>query len=771
MNYCSPKPLKVITRSCPTFDCESCLVLRPECDRLINLPCCAKTRPSSRWQCTAFARSFEGLYGNHTISTIPVGEADGPAVFKIAAVWDSDAPVITPHHPISFQMLKLLAIGFCSLLGIQALPTIRDTSAAHNCTSQTDDGPLFVDGTCTDPLYSEPIIDSEDDYSIDDFGIHAVHCHFASDSTAINFTIHLPTPDRFENRFFQLVYPIPVLIIETEELVQFGADSGGYILSVSSLIGYRHEAAAAKFSRQVAAAYYKIDPESINGYIFGGSGGSYQTLGALENTFGVWQGAVPYIQAIPTSNPLAGTSAAFGVLVLGDQQSDVIDALQPGGSDIYASLSGMQIQVYDEMISLGFPPRGYESLNYTFASAGAIGAARAISVVDPTYVDDFWSMDGYLGTEQSDLGDFFRSRRQMGDLDIKDQRYNGSQLLSLTTSAVGPDISSLGSFFSILDGNGTSLSEIIGMLDQPNASFVVTSPIDFVVPEGAKLQYDNSWFLAAHPYHRHQIPRRPDYYPWYQYRAADGAFRYPQRAVEIGPLTSRAVSGGGSQTGKILFPTIMVQSLLDVNAVPWNADWYRKQIVKELGTDQDLFRIYYNDNSDHFPGPDTNNGFAPYIINYNKLLYQALRDVADWAEKGIEPPRNTQYEVKNSQINIPCKASERGGIQPVVHLYANYDERRVEVILNESVPFRAVAEVPTIEGCVVEISWDYEGVGNWEMVVVDKAERYKEVYGSHTYARPGTYFPAIRVGSSRECLLEERYVVPQNLDRVRVIVT
>ena len=111
------------------------------------------------------------------------------------------------------------------------------------------------------PVVSAPIIHFEEDYSIDDFAIHAVHGHF--EPASVNFTIHLPTPTRFQNRFFQFVYPIPFLIIETEELVQFGADCGGYILSVSSLIGYRHETAAAKFSRQVAADYYNIKSESI----------------------------------------------------------------------------------------------------------------------------------------------------------------------------------------------------------------------------------------------------------------------------------------------------------------------------------------------------------------------------------------------------------------------------------------------------------------------------------------------------------------------------
>jgi len=664
-------------------------------------------------------------------------------------------------------MLKQLVIGLFGLSGIQALPaTLSPLPEVYNCTSLTENGPFFIDATCTDPLYNVPTIDYEEDYSIDDFAIHVVHGHF--ESTAINFTIHLPTFDRFENRFFQLVYPINFLIIEIDELVRFGADSGGYIVSVSSRIGYRHEAAAAKFSRRVAANFYKIKPETINGYIFGGSGGSYQTIGALENTLGVWQGAVPYIQAIPT---FSGQSAAFGLLVLGDQRSDVIDALQPGGNDPYKALSEMQIKVYDEMVSLGFPPRGYESLNYTFASGGVVGAASTIRAADPTYAEDFWSMDGYLGVEQSDLGDFFRSRRQIGDLEITDQQYNGSQLLSLTTSAVDSDVSFLGSFFSIIDGSGTFLSEVVGMFHQSNGSFIVGSPINCTVPAGARLRYDNSWFLAAHPYVRYQIPKRPDFYPWDQYLADDGTPQQPQRAVKNGPQSVIGVSGGGTQTGKVLFPAIMVQSLLDVNAHPWNADWYRRQVVRQLGTDEDLYRIYYNDNTDHFSGPAPNNNFAPYIINYNRILYQALRDVAAWVEKGIKPPRNTQYEVENSQISIPYEASERGGIQPVVHLCANYDERRVEVTSNQSVPFRAVAEVPTQEGCIVEISWDYEGVGIWESVVVEKAERYKEIYGNHTYATPGTYFPAIRVGSSRKCFLDERYVVPQNLDRVRVIVS
>ena len=664
----------------------------------------------------------------------------------------------------------VLLVGLSACAHALAIDYKRDSSPVLDCTSAIENGPVFVDATCVDPMYSAPVMDTRGNYTIAGFDIMAVQGHF--EDTTTNFTIYFPINDKFENRFFQLVYPIPLVIIPIDELVPFAAESGGYVVSVQGLIGYRHEAATAKFARALAADYYGTTPEAINGYVFGGSGGSYQAAAILENTSGVWQGAVPFIQAIPTSLPLSGTSAAFGLLVLGDQRQDVIDSLQPGGSDPRRSLSESQVAIYDELVDLGFPPRGYESLNYTFVSSGLPVAAQGVRVADPSYADDFWSLDGYVGAEQSDLGNFFRSLRQVGELDIHDKQYNGSLLVSFTTAILDANSSIFGSFFSIVYENGTHFAEIDGSLSEASDSFLVLSSFNQSLPDGAKLKYDNSWFLAMHPFHRYQIPKRPDFYPWSQFIDANGTPKYPQRPIEIAPQSVPAPSGGGTQTGKFLFKAIMVQNLLDVNAQPWNADWYRKQVIRQLGPDQDLYRIYYNDNADHFEtGPHPNNNFAPYIVSYKGILYQALRDLADWVENGVEPPRNSQYSVEDSQIKVPYEADKRGGIQPVVHLCANQDERRVEVKSNQSIPFRAVAKVPTEQGCIVQISWDYEGVGNWQSVTVEKAESYTEIYSNYTYSEPGTYFPAIRVGSSRECLLDERYVIPLNLDRVRVVVS
>ncbi|MFB3160179.1 hypothetical protein ABLO26_02280 [Neobacillus sp. 179-J 1A1 HS] len=36
---------------------------------------------------------------------------------------------------------------------------------------------------------------------------------------------------------------------------------------------------------------------------------------------------------------------------------------------------------------------------------GLLGFGAAVVVSDPKYFDDFWSKPGYLGTEQSALGD------------------------------------------------------------------------------------------------------------------------------------------------------------------------------------------------------------------------------------------------------------------------------------------------------------------------------------------------------------------------------
>ena len=50
---------------------------------------------------------------------------------------------------------------------------------------------------------------------------------------------------------------------------------------------------------------------------------------------------------------------------------------------------------------------------------------------------------------------------------------------------------------------------------------------------GDAVEIDNSDYLAAQTYHRHQNPAA-EYAVWDQYRAADGTLRYPERPLVKG---------------------------------------------------------------------------------------------------------------------------------------------------------------------------------------------------------------------------------------------
>ena len=51
----------------------------------------------------------------------------------------------------------------------------------------------------------------------------------------------------------------------------------------------------------VAAELY--GPHRSYGYLYGGSGGAYQTVTSAEMTSGVWDGFVPYVMGSPQSIP------------------------------------------------------------------------------------------------------------------------------------------------------------------------------------------------------------------------------------------------------------------------------------------------------------------------------------------------------------------------------------------------------------------------------------------------------------------------------------
>ena len=142
---------------------------------------------------------------------------------------------------------------------------------------------------------------------------------------------------------------------------------------------------------------------------------------------------------------------------------------------------------------------------------------------------------------------------------------------------------------------------------------------------------------------------------------------------------------------------IVVASLWDREAFPWQSDWYRSRVEEHLGeSTDDNFRLWYVDHALHHDG--ANQEDPTRTISYLGVLQQALRDVAAWVENGVAPPASTDYVVVDGQVQVPPTAAERKGIQPVVTLTANGGER-ADVRVGEPVTFSAGIEVPPVLRC------------------------------------------------------------------------
>lgn len=612
---------------------------------------------------------------------------------------------------LSVRTAAVIAVMMFSAL---SMPSMSASAAPPECAPQQPGGPVFVTADCVDPQYGHPVIDSEADLTTP-VPHHKVSGHF--DGTDKRFNFYFPPKRQWQGRFFQSVYPLQDEYAiddptapsgpprETAGSIAFGADSGAYTVQTNGGSGYRVDAAAAKFSQTVAATYYAEPDKRIYGYVWGGSGGSYQTIGAIENTSGVWDGAVPYVPGVPTSIPNNFFVRAFARLVLQDKAPQIADAMRLGGSgDPYVGLNDVQRVVLREVTRMGVPLRAWEDYRYVLgldAPDGLLGFGGTIRFLDPSYVNDFWTQPGYVGTEHSALGDLFRAARIPGDI-------------------------------------------------------------------------NTDWNLALLTYHRHQVPTRPGFYAFDQFRDASGQPIYPQRPLQIGLLISASVYGGANaqgytHTGTIHGKVIMVANLLDVDAYPWHADWYSARVREALGDRyDDNFRLWFNDNANHLVGPVTG-ARAARLIQYDGILQQALRDVSAWAERGVVPARSTRYDVPDSQIKVPANAAAHRGIQPVVDLTVN-DAARIDVAAGQTVTFKAKIQVPPETGKVVSTAWDFLGDGNFTASPFGSPKQTVEVKIRFTYTTPGTYFPALRATAQREGDTHTSFALVQNLGRVRVIV-
>ena len=669
----------------------------------------------------------------------------------------------------------------------------------------------------TETIFSKPFIDV-DEWRDEPVRHHYIHGGF--EGTDTRFSFYFPEKDNYEGHFFQYVTPVP----DSENLSQgqegeadkigFCVSHGAYFIetngggatytygsSVDPLIGaYKANAACAQFSKVVAAKLY--GEHRTYGYIFGGSGGAYRTIGAIENNVGVWDGAVPYVIGSPMAIPNMFTIRMHAMRILRDVFPQILDAVEPGGSgDMYAGLNKEQKEALDEATKMGFyPPSWYAHATMGIHAFGVL--YPGVAMADPTYFTDFWTKPGYYGFDhpESFKNDRIQHEAKIAQtLTLAEGQKMGLPVAAMPGQARGtadqawqnleqkeqeipvalqletkmPAVQFLGGDLIIKTGKAAGQTIPLRTITDDVVVFgAAAEDILSKLKVGDVVQVDNSNFLAAQTYHRHQVPKE-GYPTWDQFRDAEGNPIYPQRPMVLGPMFAMGASGvipNGSIKGKV----IALENLWDTEALPWQGDWYRQQVQKNLGdkTD-DNFRLWYTDHANHadFPFP----GDPNYIVSYLGILQQALLDLSNWVEKGIEPAATTNYKVVDGQVIVPETADKRGGIQPVAEVTIN-GSKRADISAGESVTLNAVVEIPKDQGKLVYAAWDFDGSGEYKDVV-DLADVKVSDDGSHvefsqkqTFTKPGTNFPVLRVAAQRNGDGETRFTRIYNLDRVRVVV-
>ena len=582
--------------------------------------------------------------------------------------------------------------------------------------------------------------------------------------------------NQWKGRFFQYTYPLTDEKA-TDRAIEFGAASGGYTVQAGSFValGYRHAAAAAKFAKTVAATYYGSGDRPIYGYLYGPSGGSYQTIGAAENTTGVWDGFVPMVMGTPMSAPYIFDIRAMAHLVLGDKADQIADAVRPGGSGHpYAGLDRAERTMLKELTRFGVPLAGWQNPDYLLGTPGSTNPFTCSKPSDQSYVDDFWTEPGYLGTAHSPLGRVFRSA--LVDRKVTITSVQGTPPTVVTLRGV-PTVSNATALdFAVYAADGrTRIGALNGTLDRTTGTFTVGSGNSAEVLDalavGAQIGLDNRSSLAGCSFHRHNLPAEGDGYAgWDQFRDAAGDPLYPQHAPLLGPLFTGGISGNAAFSGKVTAKVMVVDNLVDVDAPATGANWYAKRMRASLGSAgfKDNVRIYLNDNADHQDAPPVDGVRSTYLVDWYGSVYQALRDLSAWAEDGVTPPGSTAYRADGAIITVPKRANARRASNRSFELSVNGRDR-VKIKSGQRVVFVANAKTPRRVGKITSAAWDFDGDGTYVPARIGTAKSRKILVGAHRFTKTGTYFVSVKVTSSRTG--SKRDVVQvENLDRVRVIV-
>ena len=487
--------------------------------------------------------------------------------------------VRTPRH------VRWLVLGLVTALLAAggARQTAKAAEPNPTCTSPAPGTPIFITNRCEDPRFNDGYAFVEV-HEVRQAPVPYTFVYGGFRGTDARFAFYFPPASQYQGRFYS--GPVHQLRASGEVALpseaQAAFDAGAYLVETNNggdenclsareeaakrcdptVRGYRVFAAAARFSRELAKQIYGADARPY-GYLFGGSGGAYQTLAASENTEGIWDGFMPIVMGDPFALVAHFEEPLHAIRVLGDKFNDVIDAMAPGGSgNPYATLNTEQAAALKEVTRFGFPLRAWPGR--TSYGGPNFLTGDYIKLYDPAYENDFWTQPGYLGTARTADGAALRAAQYSDTANVvtvapytpapvhkypDPAPYNlmgpaypyymvGSIAQSMPPKAIVVDklpASDLtGAMIDVLTGPGrgkycplTVINASQNMIGCAGGSDPGT--IEAIAP-GDQIHISNSWALAYETQARHDLPPEVWHVANYdQFRNPGGKPRYPQR--------------------------------------------------------------------------------------------------------------------------------------------------------------------------------------------------------------------------------------------------
>jgi hypothetical protein len=633
-----------------------------------------------------------------------------------------------------------------------------------------------------DDYFGAPFIDV-DEWRAAPHRHRFVHGGFTGTET--RFSFYFPPDERYRGRFLSALeggvggHETRAADLQGDRLgsIGFAFANGAYLVESNnghiavgpatsrgaqhgSITTFRATAESARFARHVAYAIYGERPH--HGYIFGPSGGGWRTILCMENTRGIWDGAVPYIS--PAGNGMSFPCAVGNLArVLGSDLRRVVDAWEPGGSGApFTGLSTRQRQELATLYRAGMQP-GAEAqlLTPAFELGVLLLTSRMTADHDQRYFSEFWEATGYAGADGELDGELIDDVVRVTAL------VSAGELVAQSSSAldaVAPDARTVdpatpvalrvsGGEISRARGADVVVREGVaaGRTHKCLGILADTLVLDFArtplagIACGDLLRLDNHDYLAYCHAYRHQIDlSSPDCAQFVN----GGVPIFPQRPVGV-PDALAGVPTTGRFDGRMIY----LSNLTDTLASPVGGTvTYMGRVREQMGDEaSDRLRVWLNENAGHVIPSRRPAGPPPVtetrIIDYEGSVEHAVRAMIDWVEEDIEPPPDTRFAYDDGRITLAPTAAARRGIQPAV--VASVDGgTTVRAAVGQPVRLEVRAEAPPGAGRIIAAEWDFEGRGTWpHRHDVDGCSHRLTAAVNHAYAEPGIYFPCVRVAS------------------------